>query len=135
VEAALEEGWATNNPVALNGPALLVVDMGRHACDVGTPWRWWTLTDEAIYAAVQAVVRELARLLGSPAAIYVPDSAFAPSGARELVLEGATLGQIEEWLRERYGAPATDPASIIRRTQNKSYGFDMSETGYLKETF
>ena len=67
-----------------------------------------------VYApAVRHVMRKLfyrlAQHVGSPYALYVPDSSFSPSKAICLANEGLSLDEIHRFLCEHVGPPGLDP--------------------------
>ncbi len=86
----------------LAGPTALHVYVSRHICEVASSTRWYVfLTEPQVRSALRGVFAELARLLHSPMAIYLPDSEFGPAQAGDLVSEGQPIEHVADWLQNR----------------------------------
>jgi hypothetical protein len=129
---APEHLWAEGEDVHLAGPAGFRLYVSRHACEVVHPTRWSVfLRQPRVRSALRPVFAELARLLGSPVAIYLPDSSFGPAGADDLVAEGQSIEQVVDWLRTNWGPPASTIGAIY---QEIALGGWTGE-GYFVDTF
>lgn len=97
---SVKEYWAAGNWFDVQGYINLAI--GPHALGLSCSLRWWTfLTASAMQAATRRVCQEVARLFGSPLAIYVFD-ARTPIDA---IVKGSTIEEIVAQLHAKLGRP------------------------------
>ena len=128
---ALEEVWASGGPIELAGPHNLHLGLFRQGCELSDSTRWQAfLGDQPRQLALRRCCYELARILGSPSAIYVPDDAGV------VLWDGLPYEQIPAWLHEWYGSPP--PTLSVVTTARPLAPFSARDFGgerYFIDTF
>lgn len=124
--------WARGGAMWIDGPAGLSLGAGQHLYDLGFFVLWTNfLADADARTLVEQVSAALARLLGSPEVLYVPDSAYRASGVSDLEYTDASVDDAKRWLRQHCGPPAERPTQIISPAVEKGYQYDVDTNGYL----
>ena len=94
--------------------------------------RWWTfVTDPAVRNALRETCRLLAGVLGARTVIYLPDSHYDVSRARDLPYDGVDLDAIAAWLAQNAGQPAASIETIAAAQS----GASREVNGYYVDTF
>jgi hypothetical protein len=126
-----ESVWDVNQDIFLAGPGLLSVHFGRASCSFFLPFRWSRFTiDELTQTETRKVCLAVTRSFSGDKAIYLPHGgSFRVTTALDLVLEGATFRQIEDWLLQNVGEPAPTPEKVNDSMQTGDLG------GYFIDDF
>jgi len=105
--------------IPIEGPDCFFGNVGRRAIELSHLARWRSfLTDESLETKLRGICRIIAEALGSHLIAYVPDNAFKPSLALDLVWEGKSIAEIIDWLNTSCGPPAATVSSIYREPVN-----------------
>ncbi len=124
---SMEEYWAAGNLFDVAGPAGIGLDIGPHALRLTCGPRWWPfLAEPAVQLATRRVCHELARVVGSPLAIYLADGYTL----MDAIMEGATIEQIVAQLSAKLGPP--EPA--LTMLDEETTGDEIRDAYYL-DTF
>lgn len=125
------EVWTSGGAVELVGPQNLHLSLFHQGCGLSDGTRWQAfLDDRPRQLALRRCCYELAHILGSPSAIYVPDDASV------VLWEGVPYEQIAAWLRERYGPPAATLARVTTARSSTSPSKKPQGIGrYFTDTF
>jgi hypothetical protein len=109
----------------LKGPCWIRLHVAPHAI-LYKELRWRVfLTDLPAQIMYRGLCAQIARALGSPAAIYLPDSAYPISCALDTVeVEGAPWEACCETLAATYGPPAPQLDVIAQRYDSNHYYID-----------
>lgn len=109
--------WAAGEAILAKHPAGGVsIWIGRRSCIFGCGLVWSAFIGSPhLQALAHDTCAQLSRILGSPAAIYLP-SDYAVSGATELVYEGDGLAELQAWLREHHGPPVPSLGALGRHS-------------------
>jgi hypothetical protein len=92
--------------VDLRGPCYFGASVFKRALEVTNLARWHQfILDPHMQRGLLAGVRSTAAVLRATTIIYLPDSAFAPSAASDLLYDGAGIVDVVTWL-ERHVGPA-----------------------------
>jgi hypothetical protein len=109
-----------NQDVFLQGPGLLSVHFGRASCHFFAPFKWSRfVTDAPTQIETRKINFAVVKAFAGNKAIYLPDSgSWRVTTALDLVLEGATFQQIEEWLLKNVGesAPTIEKVHDLMQT-------------------
>jgi len=98
---SMEENWATGNYFEIEGKYIRLA-IGPRTLELSRALRWWTfLAEPAIQAATRRVCHEVARVVGSPQALYFSDR-HDPIDA---IIKGATIEEIVTEFRVKLGPP------------------------------
>lgn len=124
---SMEEYWAAGNVFDVAGPAGIGLDIGPYALRLTCGPRWWPfLAEPTIQLATRRVCHELARVVGSPLAIYLADG----WSALDAILEGATIEQIVVQLHAKLG-PSQPNLTVL----GEDTAGDAMRTAYYLDTF
>lgn len=109
--------WIRSEWAGVHGPGSLFLQLGERAVELGCWVRWKEfLSDLPVQEAMRTLTRHFARLLGSPSAVYLPDSGWEPAErASGLVTFGKSFDEILQQLNEEAGPPAPSLEAICRR--------------------
>ena len=131
IELELPKAWDMGEATSCEIPRSFTFHFHKRVCEV-----WHRTTWEAFVRDLQlsggfltkrqlrALSNQLCLLLGSKLAIYVPDSAHAPSAASDLLHDGANLTVIESWLKEHCGSPTPFAGACQQDNWDKIYYVD-----------
>jgi hypothetical protein len=90
----------------LDGPAGFLCYVHEHCVEIQHILRWRTfLTNREVHHQMRQRLRWIAGVMKSQRIIYLPDSAFPPANAFDLLYEGARIEDIEFWLKSHIGPP------------------------------
>jgi hypothetical protein len=119
-----ESVWDVNQDIFLAGPGLLSVHFGRATCHFFVPFRWSRFTtDASTQIETRKICFAVVKAFSSSKAIYLPESGpFRVTTALDLVLEGATFQQIEDWLQQNIGEPAPNAEKVNDLMQTGDLG-------------
>jgi len=124
---SMEEYWAAGNLFDVAGPAGIDLDIGPHALRLTCGPRWWPfLAEPAVQLATRRVCHELARVVGSPLAIYLADGYTL----MDAIVDGLTIEQIAAQLHADLGPPR--PALTV--LDEETTGGEIRDAYYL-DTF
>jgi hypothetical protein len=113
----------------LEGPSCFAMQVFKRACEVTSPARWWSFLFEAdVRAGLLEGIQGLAKVLRSSTIVYLPDSAYPPSLASDLVYEGRGVADVVTWLETNVGAPAPSIDGICGADEE-----NWNESGYVVE--
>lgn len=113
-EELFEEGH-----VWLDGPAGFRGIAYKHAFEITHLARWQSFLHEPdVQAGLRAASRLAAAIVRAQHILYLPDSAFPPSAASELLFEGGTVWDAIQWLRSNVGPPLPDPAAFLGQEED-----------------
>jgi hypothetical protein len=133
--------WDMGEHVTVYGPASLHLDVARQCAVLSPACRWgYFLSEPRVQAAFRRVCYEMARLLGSPSAIYAPDSSYAASNGYYLaLLEHKSFDEVIDWLREQYGPSPSSLSAIYTEEDYQRADGSIARVwrgdGYFVDTF
>lgn len=95
--------------VLLDGPSGFHGTVYKTGIEVMHLARWRSFLHEPeVQHGLQQAMRSLAEVVRASLIIYLPDNAFPPSTASEMLNEGATVDEAHAWLRSNVGPPVPD---------------------------
>jgi hypothetical protein len=93
--------------VDLWGPCAFHAIVFKDAVEIHHLARWWSFVwEEHTRLALLDGTHQLANALRATQIIYLPDNAFPPSEASDLLWEGRPVADVVAWLSANIGAPA-----------------------------
>ena len=129
--ASIEEAWAKSDGIQIVGPDNIDLLIFRQCCTFDGGPRWFIFLEEQdVQRTLRQVAYELSRIVGSPHAIYLPDSTFHASVGREIAWEGGDLDAAIVYLQKECGPPASSITAIQDETGSHRRG-----DGYFIDDF
>jgi hypothetical protein len=127
-----EAAWREGEPILIDGANECELALGPRICQIRFPYRWTRFLSDARYlSSIRQLASEVAKLLGSPLIIYVPESAYV---VREHVLDALSIAELASRLLQAWGLPASNPAEIAQpASRGKGYLYEVKPHGYLVE--
>lgn len=131
----VERIWNDAEILCLELGAGASLSIGRHAIELHVLERFAVFVDdiEGLQQPILQFVRTVARELGAPKIIYMPDTAYPMTIVLDLVYSGGTLDEIEDKLRREFGSPAETLRAIYVETDDSvevdGYFIDQLDTG------
>lgn len=99
--------------VTMDGPVGFSCTVHERGVEITHLCRWWLfLTDAEVRCEMRQAMRQIARVFESRTIIYLPDSAFPPSAASDLLYDGVQISEIEHWLKSRVDSPIDNDAAL-----------------------
>ncbi len=130
--SSLKQEFTQAGYIVLKGPEGFDAQVFRKVLELYHWTRWSSfVTDPPIANALRQTCRLVANLLKTRTVIYLPDSHYAASRARDLPYRGADLDEITAWLAQNAGPPAETIAQIAQ--QGTASQSDLS--GYFIDRF
>ncbi len=76
--------------------------------------RWTSfLHDPDVQDGLQSAARRIGQIVRATHLLYLPDSAFPPSVASDVLFEGKSIEDALAWLRAEVGAPFASPGDVV----------------------